>query len=427
MADAEPGASACPNCRADAPGDYCPACGQSQQVETPTLWEAVHDVVDDLVAVDARLPRTLKRLILRPGALTEDWLEGRRARYIRPVRLYLFCSLLFFAGAIALPEVHQPADSAVRKAVQEMARGWMEGATGGSITPGGRGHLFLQAQGEVARTVGPQVLFLMMPVFALLVMGFYRKADCSYIDHLVFSAHVHSFAFLWLALQWTLVNSLPLGGLWVDVPFYLLLGWLVAYLIVALRRVYGQPYLWSSLKGAFALSLHGLLLMIGLFAGTLLYAKGGGGPGAELSEAHEGYWTVRERLERGDTAAAHALVPETIVSFRRVEAHLYDPQVRYHLGWLLLETDQPDEALEVAREGLVEDSTHLLALALAGRAAEELGQEERARKYYGRFLEAYDAEIEGYRESGSRHVPDLRATRERALELGLVPPDSAEG
>ena len=56
---------------------------------------------EDLTHADSRLWRTLGALLFRPGFLTAEFLGGRRARYLPPVRLYLVLSVAFFLFAAA--------------------------------------------------------------------------------------------------------------------------------------------------------------------------------------------------------------------------------------------------------------------------------------------------------------------------------------
>jgi len=86
----------CTNCDADLRGQYCAICGQRARNRMISLWELIREASDVLTSLDSRLWRTLGLLMFRPGFLTEDYLLGRRARYIPPLRLFLGCSLLFF-------------------------------------------------------------------------------------------------------------------------------------------------------------------------------------------------------------------------------------------------------------------------------------------------------------------------------------------
>jgi len=56
-----------------------------------------------LLELDSRLWQTLVPLMNRPGQLTHDYLQGRRARYMPPFRMYLVLSLLFFVVAFFDP------------------------------------------------------------------------------------------------------------------------------------------------------------------------------------------------------------------------------------------------------------------------------------------------------------------------------------
>jgi len=70
----------------------------------------MHDAWHDMTHLDGRLWHTLYLLLARPGQLTVDYFEDRRARYMPPVRLYLVLSLLFFAlgGANSVAISHKP-------------------------------------------------------------------------------------------------------------------------------------------------------------------------------------------------------------------------------------------------------------------------------------------------------------------------------
>src|SRR5512137_2305387 len=87
----------CRDCSAEAPGAYCPACGQETAVTLPTARQFLRDAAGRYVALDGRLWRTLAALLFRPGFLTREYYAGRRRRYIRPGRLFLVLSLAVFA------------------------------------------------------------------------------------------------------------------------------------------------------------------------------------------------------------------------------------------------------------------------------------------------------------------------------------------
>ena len=101
--DAAEGA-ACLNCGHGVSGQYCGECGQRATTRLISLWELLRDAFGDLFELDSRLWRTMIPLLRRPGLLTMDYLQGRRARYMPPFRMYLVLSLLFFLIAFFDPQ-----------------------------------------------------------------------------------------------------------------------------------------------------------------------------------------------------------------------------------------------------------------------------------------------------------------------------------
>jgi hypothetical protein len=98
--DAQP---RCLNCGTRLSGQYCGTCGQRARSRLISLWELISDAFGDLLELDSRLWQTLVPLLIRPGKLTFDYLQGRRARYMPPFRMYLVLSLLFFLVAFFNP------------------------------------------------------------------------------------------------------------------------------------------------------------------------------------------------------------------------------------------------------------------------------------------------------------------------------------
>ncbi len=93
----------CLNCGTTLGGQYCGNCGQRAASRLISVWELFRDAFGDLLDLDSRLWRTLVPLITRPGKLTRDYLEGRRARFMPPFRTYLVLSIFFFLIAFFDP------------------------------------------------------------------------------------------------------------------------------------------------------------------------------------------------------------------------------------------------------------------------------------------------------------------------------------
>ena len=86
----------CANCDAPLDGTYCGVCGQRAADRIVPLWQVTNEFLEDLFDLDLRILRTFPTFFFWPGRLTNEYLRGRRRRYIRPLRLYLFSSFLLF-------------------------------------------------------------------------------------------------------------------------------------------------------------------------------------------------------------------------------------------------------------------------------------------------------------------------------------------
>jgi hypothetical protein len=197
--------------------------------------ELVVDAFWELSGWDGRFATTVRALVRRPGMLTREFLEGRRARYISPLRLYLMASLAYFVLATAAPEIRlesgktvfvgirggtapPPNDSATSRAerVGRAASGAMESQQ--ALTAERRAEILAEIAGApplmqpflrrsvedpagfkagIFRAV-PRMLFVLLPVFAGIVALFYRGRK--YPEHLYFAIHLHAFMFLVLAV-----------------------------------------------------------------------------------------------------------------------------------------------------------------------------------------------------------------------------------
>jgi hypothetical protein len=99
----------CANCATPLAGPWCHICGQRGEEYHRSIWKLMWEAVEGLTDLDGRMWKTVPRLVLRPGKLTREYLEGRRASQIPPFRMFLIVLLLvFFAGGLAVDQNHEP-------------------------------------------------------------------------------------------------------------------------------------------------------------------------------------------------------------------------------------------------------------------------------------------------------------------------------
>ena len=86
----------CLNCGTMVEGRYCQNCGQENVVPKETFWHMVTHFFYDITHFDSSFFETVKDLLFKPGFLSKEYMAGRRAKYLHPIRMYVFTSAVFF-------------------------------------------------------------------------------------------------------------------------------------------------------------------------------------------------------------------------------------------------------------------------------------------------------------------------------------------
>ena len=86
----------CLNCGTLVQGRYCHKCGQENTVPKETFWHMVTHFFYDITHFDSKFFETMKDLVFKPGFLSREYMKGKRASYLHPVKMYVFTSAVFF-------------------------------------------------------------------------------------------------------------------------------------------------------------------------------------------------------------------------------------------------------------------------------------------------------------------------------------------
>ncbi len=90
----EPGQK-CLNCETELQGRFCYVCGQDADTHHRTIGHLIFEAFEGLFHLDGRLWQTLPPLFFAPGKLARDLMEGRVARHVPPLRIFLVALLVF--------------------------------------------------------------------------------------------------------------------------------------------------------------------------------------------------------------------------------------------------------------------------------------------------------------------------------------------
>lgn len=325
----------CKNCATEFKGNFCPNCGQSTKEMDRPLSFLIYDFMGNMFAFDSRFFRSLYTLIFRPGKLTRDFVEGRRQRYMSPLKLYVFVSFVFFLivsiGTKNLVSkldqvetktktslskkdnkqladslikgfnisIHEdilsdnPKDTALARKVQipENITTTLTDSIPANYHNSKWAALLEKqlikntnswnqqekklAQRAINMLDYPDyfiaeyfkyfswALFLLMPIFALILKILYISRKIRYIRHFIFSINIHALNFIVLSIVLGLLMVLP-NSLQ---PYSLHFLWLLPiYLFLGMRRFYKQSRRKTILKIFILVSVYNLVLLSALVA-----------------------------------------------------------------------------------------------------------------------------------------------------------------
>jgi hypothetical protein len=260
-------AETCLNCGEKLLGDFCWRCGQEAADFHRPLRSLAADFLENVLNLDSKLLRTVGPLLFRPGWLTREYLAGRRAPYVRPLKLYLLAALVCFGILAIWPQgvvrvvvkPSEPGSAASQPRQPASERDQIDQRALGALAES-------QRFADAFTTNLPRAFFLLLPAFALLLALLYPRRGTLYLDHLVFALHFHAFALLVMAVAILINTRMPTYvAASIGVAAWL---WIFVYLFLAMRAVYKDPWWKAGLRfaallvlygGAFGLSVLGLM------------------------------------------------------------------------------------------------------------------------------------------------------------------------
>jgi len=205
----------CTNCNYEV-GDndnFCSNCGQKTDEASLKIKYFIKDFLSANFNIESKISQTLKLLIFHPAKLTTEFIAGRKAKYISPIRLYLVISLVYFF-IVSLDLTNNDSQTqqeivstdSINTAINtndelinltlddEETMSNFEKLIAKKIK-------FLNSENGIYkfkqnfRESIPKGMFLLLPLIALILLLLFYK-DTYYIQHFVFTLHLQSLIFI---------------------------------------------------------------------------------------------------------------------------------------------------------------------------------------------------------------------------------------
>ena len=238
----------CKNCDQPLNGGYCSNCGQ-RDIELLKFKKLIKDFFDHHLDLDSRIFRTIKYLMFRPGFLTIEYWNGRRARYVPPFKIYLLTSFLYFM-VLSLNTNNQVVENDIveTKIEKNIDNNSDENDYFESYFS------FMQKNLKIVE------LILLLPLTALGLQLINRKIHNLYFSH-------HFIASIHLSSGWFIIDTIIELLIWIFPKYSMYLDYLeitsLIYLTFVLRNIYNMSTIRALFKTIFLMAF--ILFFIILF------------------------------------------------------------------------------------------------------------------------------------------------------------------
>jgi hypothetical protein len=245
--------SKCLNCGAVLYENYCASCGQKKTDSSDrSLKTFFTHFFNELFNWDSKFFSSVKYVIARPGYLTNEYINGRMASYISPVKLYLCMSLVtFLISTQVVPDQYSEMEldkSGTDNIFAEWVKEIRDSKNIGEET-------FKASFNSELNDKLPIYVIIMVFLFSLPLKIVERKRF--YVEHLVLSMHFFTFVLFCVAIDTFL------GLIDDDITFISVFLIPFIYLLIAFKKVYKQNWVLTIFEtGIFAVYYTLLMFML---------------------------------------------------------------------------------------------------------------------------------------------------------------------
>lgn len=270
----------CPNCESPIQNQFCENCGEKRFLKQDLAFKhLLKQLFTSLTDIDNKLIKSFYLLLIKPGQLSLDYINGKRKNRLNPIQLFLICNIVYFIFASLSHQntfktelqTHLNAYNFIH---YEMAQQLVDEKL---IETGEDYKNYEKRFNTKIDVFAKSLVFLIIPIIAVvffMVFSFPKKQYLT-VKSIVYSINITSFLLCFLILQFVISIALLKGFLFLfnidlmpyigteafmSVPLFLVIWW---YLFVSSKRLFKSNHGLLFLKS--------IIMVVAVYYAILIY------------------------------------------------------------------------------------------------------------------------------------------------------------